>query len=835
MFSWIPIHQEALRRILAFDSGQRELLDTLREMTAQKLTVISLNDEDASGTTIPLAEIDPLTFLASFNRGITDQNRRDNWQFVKERWHLSADVPSDFDGIPVVHNMRSWFFPYARTRVKDHVELLWRIVREAASKPFAALDAALFDECVDLDGVTITNLTMGLFWINPQHYLAADSKNREYGKQHGVSIVPQDYSSYADWLQAMTERLGTEYPKVSRDAHVWATASVPDVLIDPDPSAEQPTQRFWLFAPGQNAKYWDEFYRDGIAAIGWSNGRDLRTFDNKEELRQAVAGPNATPESKRNDVLALWQFARTMTAGDVVFAKHGVTKVLGAGIVRGDYFYDDTRPQYKHVRKVEWLKKGEWTVAADVRLVQKTLTDITPYPEYVNQLTELVGLKAASDSTVRHWWLNANPRQWNFEALRVGGHQTYTSHNENGNKRQKYKYFKEVKPGDLVIGYVTSPEAEIVGVCRITKGLHLGERGEQIEIEKIERLNKPVQLEVLQNHPELADCEPIISHQGSLFRLTQSEYDIIRTLIDEANPATAPVARPYSKQDALDGLFISEARLDEMLTALREKKNIILQGAPGVGKTYVAKRLAYALNGSDDKQRVEMIQFHQSYAYEDFILGFRPTAKGTFDLRYGVFHQFCRRAQREEPAGTSYVFIIDEINRGNLSKIFGELMMLLEADKRGSEFAIPLAYSNESDEPFYIPANLFMIGTMNTADRSLAMVDYALRRRFRFLMLQPEFASASFRAHLADVGVAADLVTKIIDRMGELNKTIGDETKNFGPGYRIGHSFFCPNDGVTPDEGWYRRVVDSELIPLLEAYWFDDPERVEKARARLLD
>ena len=173
-----------------------------------------------------------------------------------------------------------------------------------------------------------------------------------------------------------------------------------------------------------------------------------------------------------------------------------------------------------------------------------------------------------------------------------------------------------------------------------------------------------------------------------------------------------------------------------MLAALKEKKNVVLQGAPGVGKTFVARRLAYAFIGSNDPERIETIQFHQSYSYEDFIQGYRPTAKGQFALRSGIFHQFCRRAQRYEADGKPYVFIIDEIYRGNLSKIFGEVMMLIEPDKRGKGYAIPLTYSEGTDEKFYIPENLHVIGMMNTADRSLAMVDYALRRRFRFITLR---------------------------------------------------------------------------------------------------
>ena len=235
-----------------------------------------------------------------------------------------------------------------------------------------------------------------------------------------------------------------------------------------------------------------------------------------------------------------------------------------------------------------------------------------------------------------------------------------------------------------------------------------------------------------------------------------------------------------------------------------------------------------------DRQHLEMIQFHQSYSYEDFIQGIRPTLKGHFDLRYGLFHQFCRRAQRDEGARKPYVFIIDEINRGNLSKIFGELMMLIESDKRGKEHAIPLAYSNGSDDTFYIPENLYLIGTMNTADRSLAMVDYALRRRFRFVTLEPAFSSATFKRHLSSLNVAPELAKRILERMTTLNATIAADTKNLGPGYQIGHSYFCPQNGVIPDENWYRRVIESEIVPLIQEYWFDDEQKVKDLRTALL-
>ena len=258
----------------------------------------------------------------------------------------------------------------------------------------------------------------------------------------------------------------------------------------------------------------------------------------------------------------------------------------------------------------------------------------------------------------------------------------------------------------------------------------------------------------------------------------------------------------------------------------------MLQGPPGVGKSFVAKKLAYALMGERAPHRVEMIQFHQSYAYEDFVQGYRPSDSG-FELKNGLFHQFCTRAAKD--SNNSYVFIIDEINRGNLSKIFGELMLLVEADKRGVEWQVPLTYSKDLGERFYVPENVYLIGLMNTADRSLAMVDYALRRRFAFVDVKPEFQSEGFTRYMQEKGAEEAMIATITSRMNSLNDRIGKDIANLGPGFCIGHSFLCSKSETgLYDNAWYRQVVNFEIAPLIREYWFDDPNTAQSLIDELL-
>ena len=276
----------------------------------------------------------------------------------------------------------------------------------------------------------------------------------------------------------------------------------------------------------------------------------------------------------------------------------------------------------------------------------------------------------------------------------------------------------------------------------------------------------------------------------------------------------------YKKDDFLKEVYMTEAKYDRLAAVLKKKKNIILQGAPGVGKTFAAKRLAYSMMGEVDDSRIEYIQFHQNYSYEDFMMGYKPVDDG-FELKYGIFYRFCQKA--ENHLDKDYFFIIDEINRGNMSKIFGELLMLIEPDYRGNK--ITLAYNGLS---FSVPKNLHIIGMMNTADRSLAMIDYALRRRFSFFDMEPGFESEGF-IHYQN-GFSNDTFNSLVERMKELNQEIMKD-KSLGKGFCIGHSYFCNMD-VCSEES-LKDVVEFDILPMLSEYWFDDSTKLQHWENRL--
>ena len=304
--------------------------------------------------------------------------------------------------------------------------------------------------------------------------------------------------------------------------------------------------------------------------------------------------------------------------------------------------------------------------------------------------------------------------------------------------------------------------------------------------------------------------------------------------IPKPQTTESPLSDSYTIQNILDdGCFLDISEVESLVERLLQKKNLILQGPPGTGKTWIAKRLAYALMGSKDDSKVISVQFHPNLSYEDFVRGWRPNSKGKLELVDGFFMKLINNALQEP--NSKFVAIIEEINRGHPSQIFGELLTLLESDKRSPDHAIQLCYPspNGVSNGVYIPDNVYIVGTMNTADRSLALIDFAFRRRFAFASFEPKLGG-SWRNWVTEKrGIDSKLVKDVEKRIKSLNKQIADD---LGKDFQIGHSFVTPasriKEGSTKE--WFRLVVETEIGPLLDEYWFDNLKKAKETKDSLL-
>lgn len=715
--TWVSFYQELANALLPYKDDRRTLIEKLQAVYAN----LNMRFPKLDNTATP-ADIDPYTVFGLFNKKISNTNRKKIIAGLAEEFSINADQPTDFDGIPILNNLNATFYAFTgdKRRGENDIDNIWRVFEAGIALADNESDAnrSAFIEAFNTAVVQFTlgwKLTIGLYWARPLFFINLDSRNRWFMGDASMagpaiaSIAPKEKDlpihdgeryltvcstvksqlnsidcPYAN-LPSLSSAAFLESERVNREKKAAEQQAEENALGD----AGVETVHYWLYAPGRGAEKWDDFYERGVMGLGWSDLGDLSSYETKDDLRLALQTCYDATNSQRNSAHALWQFAHDMKPGDVIFAKRGMSEIIGRGVVTGNYEYDqDADSRYPNIRRARWTHKGSWH--QEKKFAQKTLTDVTDDTDFIAK----------------------------------------------------------------------------VSTC----------------------------FEDIFEDEGIAANEPILDYPE------------------------------YGKEQFLEEAFMSEEQYDMLVGVLRSKKNIILQGAPGVGKTFIAKRLAYSTMGVKDPERVMMVQFHQSYSYEDFIEGYRPSAEG-FELEKGAFYTFCKKAA--DDAENAYFFIIDEINRGNLSKIFGELFMLIENDKRGPKNKLQLLYSREL---FHVPSNLYLIGMMNTADRSLAMLDYALRRRFAFFDLKPGFESDGFKAYRDELGNAKlnDLLTCV----AKLNVEIAhDET--LGEGFCIGHSYFC---GMRPEdvtEAKLAAIVEYELVPLLREYWFDESSKMRDWTDRL--
>ncbi len=802
-YTWIPFYKELSQKLLQFRNDRQPLIDWIYANI--KGEYIKHLKDAPDGRRV--ADIDPFTVYAIFNRGITHEKRIEICQMFKDYLNISASVPKDFDGIPVMNAQRTNFMAFANKREEGDIERLWNVFEAAV----LGKEIENSYNALEHQYLVKFNLTFGLFWIRPDLYLPLDSRSQDMLNSIGITFDNTKFLKYKEYKEVMnrldekmqTESLGfTNYAEFSYAAYLKTSQKQ-----EKEEKNNSSTIAYWIYAPGEQAVYWDEYYQDGIMGLGWNKIGDLRKYRKQQDLVAPLKQHYGDETSQKNSADMLYSFAHEMKPGDIVFAKKGRSLIVGRGVVTSDYYYDSNRDNHPHLRKVNWTHKGEWKT--DSMLAMKTLTNITRYTDDVKQLNKLIEGKDSPDpvesTDKQYWWLVGNPKIWSLSGMKVGEEQQYTLYNENGNKRKVFQHFLDANVGDIVIGYESTPTKQIVNLLTISKRSD----GQTISFKNIETLPTPIDFSKLKSIPDLENMEYMKNQQGSFFKVTPDEYDIIMELVRGDNPILKQKnIEKYTKSNFLDEVYVGYQDYERLESLLLRKKNLILQGAPGVGKTFAAKRLAYAMMGEKDDSRVMQVQFHQNYSYEDFVMGYKPNEEGGFELKNGVFYRFCKRAAADNEH--KYFFIIDEINRGNLSKIFGELLMLIENDYRDKP--IQLAYK---DEMFAVPSNLYILGMMNTADRSLAMIDYALRRRFSFFEMKPGFNSPAFEEGIRKLHDPQ--LNNLVKAIVELNKVIENDD-SLGSGFCIGHSYLC-NLGYD-----YRleNIVEYDIIPMLREYWFDN-------------
>jgi 5-methylcytosine-specific restriction protein B len=710
----------------------------------------------------------------------------------------------------------SWHFPAG---YKDQNEA-WLAVRGAFVR---AIEMAQNGDWGSVDGITELSgapalLLKTLHLYFPDNVMCIYSRNhlRHYLRVLGNPVGNDNKLGSMSLNQALLKDLHQR-----QEFAGWSTREIAWFLYRW--AAPRSQAEATKIAPGENGKYWDDCREGGYICVGWDEVGDLSEFDSKEALRAAFEAKFGALYNNHAPIITkktneLWML-RSLEVGDLVVANRGTSKILAVGkVVEPGYFWKPDRVEYRHCAAVDWdtsyakeIKPVKaWalvTVAAVAPLAFKeimgtevagpSVAPMDPALQDIGNAIERKGqvvlygppgtgktytarkfavawllqnegradiqsimddrtqFEAAERSlsttqvSRRVWWVVANPKEWSWDRLAKEGRVRYRQ----GRLKRNYSL---VKVGDLVIGYQSTPDKRVVALARVTNALS-AQDGENptIELTYVAAVHDGLTYDELIADPVLKSSEPVrFRNQGTLFALSADEAEYALALLAERDPALQP-----------------------------------------------------HLEGDETVGLLTRLTFHPSYSYEDFVEGFRPaeTSDGSLSLRLepGIFKRVCQAALARPTK--KFLLLIDEINRANIAKVFGELITLLEMDKRGLSVTLP-----QSKESFCIPQNLYVLGTMNTADRSIRLLDAALRRRFAFVELMPD--SQLLQGGMVN-GLALD------EFLDGLNQRIA---KSHGREKQIGHSFLLDSGEPLADPEEFVRRFRQEILPLLQEYCYED-------------
>lgn len=696
-YTWILFYKEFAQKLLQYKNDRSSLVEWISsdlskvKTKSKSWSLIEYLKVDGSFQ----KDIDPFSVLGIINRNNKrgESGRKELMLKFKEKFSMSTDIPSDFNGLPSIEIRSMYFILLENNNIS--IDFLWAFYEKILHNDAIGND---FDKLLSY-GVSISNLSLALYWIAPDRYFPLNTLNTKILRMYCLSDELSLYS-YQDYDAIMNK---IRHMQTKGDLPYQSFIEITDSAIK-----LSETHKIWMWLGDE-----DTFKNNYLACGAFAEGKmDFASFTSRRDFFTTYK--NAKGTSDVNIPAACWEFINDANIGDVVVVYSNRIEggkrfhiLYGWGIITSkcEFNYQEENPIKRHV---------EWDASS------------------------LNNIKRESLSTNHHFF-----------------------HSVDG-----------------------------IEAANIIKLLNI-------------RIEKP--------------------KEKSMNSVHHTQHSIPMQSIKIEYYPNDKIIEEYTKSNFLDEVYLSNLDYERLESLLLRKKNLILQGAPGVGKTFAAKRLAYAIMGETDDSRVMQVQFHQNYSYEDFVMGYKPNEEGGFELNNGVFYRFCKRAAADSER--KYFFIIDEINRGNLSKIFGELLMLIENDYRDKP--IQLAYKEES---FAVPSNLYILGMMNTADRSLAMIDYALRRRFSFFEMKPGFNSPAFEEGIKKLHDPQ--LNNLVKAIVELNKVIENDD-SLGSGFCIGHSYLC-NLGYD-----YRleNIVEYDIIPMLREYWFDNDnlfnQEAQKLRAAI--
>ena len=792
--SWIPFYEEVADKILGYKNKRGELIAGIHALSENLKIPPALQDQFPDGTTGPLKDICPFTVMGLLNMSMKPENRQERADGLASFLEV-AETPKIAPIVPMLSPQRAWFFTYDNKRRDEDIDILWELFDKAID--FAALDNAdtrkefvtAYDEAMQCSGVK-WNITMGLYWIRPWSFVTLDATSRFYvgnvleTKSSSTPYSGEEYLGILDSLKKRFEDttfIANSFPELSRAG--WKYELERREYSDDNKESDH--------SENEGDRSWVPFYEEVADKL-------LEYKDRRDELMAGI---------------------------------HAFSENLAKPLALEDRFLDGTTGPAR---------------------------DICPFSvmELFNQGLTDANRQARAEELARFLDVQEPPKIYSFAPTSYSGSTWFFVHSKERDPQSidllwdlfdKAMTFAASDDEDTRAAFVQAyANARSCAVQWSTSvGLFWMRPQRFLPLDKKSRsyVKNVLDIEIPKDPHAGGDYLDTVDNlknrfEDANFAVNSFPELFMKAWKPELSPTLDDAPSPYTVGDILaDGCFMERERLEQILNRWKDKHNLILQGPPGTGKTWLAKRLAYALIGEAGSDRVRAVQFHPNLSYEDFVRGWRPDGEGHLSLMDGPFIEMVNRAKSDPDR--KYVVVIEEVNRGEPAKIFGELLTLLESDKRNPQEALTLTYRH-SDEGEYIPDNLYVIGTMNIADRSLALVDLALRRRFAFVDLEPTFGS-KWRKFVQDKygesedhDIDDDTINEIELRMNELNNDI-EKDKSLGKQFRVGHSYVTPTN--TPTSGgreWFRAVVDTDIGPLLEEYWFDNLEEAKNAREKLL-